>query len=488
MAGIGFELRKLFTGKGYLDSIKAYFVSSLVTVGPMILCITLMTVLQILLMYVGVDFSQRELFLSAMVYAFVFSLVVASIFIMLASRYIADMVFIKDYNQIIASFYGVIVVCLPIGGLLGGIFYQRSPIDLPFKLAAYLFYMELIVIWIQAIYISLFRDYFKILIGFLTGVVTAIILSCVALLFTEVRAVLGLLISIDIGFFVIMVSYMHYLKRFLSDTDRNIFNFISYIDRYPSLIFICFFYNLGMYSHNFVFWLSEYGVRAADTYSFAPFYDVPMFYAYFTIVPTLVLFVVTVETSFIEKYKNYYGNINNGGNYQEIEMAKKEMSVVLAQEISYIMEVQLFFSIISLLIGRKLLPKIGMTGLSIDIFSILVLGCYVFVLMFVIILILLYFDDRKGALITTSFFLPSNILFSMLTLQWGEAYFGLGFFISGFCSLLIGLGRLIYYIRNIDYYTFCSQPILYKEQIGLFTKLSRLLEKKNAGSDAGRSR
>ena len=234
-----------------------------------------------------------------------------------------------------------------------------------------------------------------------------------------------------------------------------------------------------MYSHNFVYWLSEYGVTIGNTFKFSPIYDVPMFYAYFTITPTLVLFVVSVETEFFKKYKSYYQSILRDGNYHEITAARKEMSSVLVQEISYIMEMQLVFSIISIILGRKLLPSVGLIGLSIDIYSILVLGCYVFVMMFVIALLMLYFDDRKGALATVAIFLVTNIILTRVTLQMGESYFGVGFFLSSLVSLIIGISRLAYFIKNINYYTFCSQPILYVEKSGVFTKLSKMLEKKS---------
>lgn len=478
MAGIGFELNKLFKGKSFIENIAAYSVSTAVTVGPMILCILLTTVLQRFLIAAKVAFSVRELFQATTIYAFVFSLVVASSMIMLISRYIADQLFQKKYERIMSSLYGVLSFTLVIGGIIGFVFLSFSPMSFFFKLSAYLFYMELIIIWIQSIYISLFKDYLKILRGFLYGVSTSIILGYIVVFHTNFEPVLGLMISIDIGFFIIVASYMQYFIKYLSENDRNIFRFIGYFDKYPSLIAISLFYNIGMYSHNFVYWLGDYSVTIGETFRFSPIYDVPMFYAYFTITPTLVLFVVTVETSFYIKYKNYYNCILKDGNLQEITTAKKEMSSVLVQEISYIMEIQLVFSILSLIVGRKYLPLVGLVGLSIDIFSILVLGCYLFIMMFILVLILLYFDDRKGALFSVTIFIITNFALTKITMDMGQTYFGTGFFLSSLISLIIAITRLAYYIKNIDYYIFCSQPILYKEKTGLF---SRLIDKMDRG-------
>ncbi len=46
MAGIGFELKKLFKERSLFYDIKAYFISSLVSIGPVFLCILLITVMQ----------------------------------------------------------------------------------------------------------------------------------------------------------------------------------------------------------------------------------------------------------------------------------------------------------------------------------------------------------------------------------------------------------------------------------------------------------
>lgn len=471
MAGIGFELKKLFDGKSFPDYIKAYFVSAIVVAGPMILCIGMLTIMQLLLQRAEVNQAQNALFFSGMVYAFIFSLIVTGVFSTVVSRYIADMLYLKKYDLISASFYGVITVCLPIGGILGAVLFQSAPVDLLIKLAVYVLYMQLIVIWVQAIYVALFRDYASIFAGFLAGVAIAIIGSYVILKVTDVKPVLGLFLAINLGFFTIMFSYMHRLSRYIGGTKESIFGVLSYFAKYPSLVAIGTFYYLGIYAHNFVFWFSDYGVREAGALRSAPFYDVPMFYAYLTIIPTLILFVVAAETSFFEKYRKYFGLINSGGTRSDIEAAKKEMLTVVDREFSYIMEVQLFFTIMSLLIGRKVLSSLGLSPQSIDIFGTLVLSCYLFAMMFVIIQVLLYFDDRKGALVIVSFFLLSNTVASMLTLNLGEAYFGLGFFVASLSSFIIGISRISYFTKNIDYYVFCAQPMTQQDNSGLLARI-----------------
>ncbi len=81
--------------------------------------------------------------------------------------------------------------------------------------------------------------------------------------------------------------------------------------------------------HNFLFWTSELGVRIGGTYIYAPTYDVPTFYAFLSIMPSMIMFMVSIETSFYDKYKKYYSLITGKGNFTDIENAKKDMTRTL---------------------------------------------------------------------------------------------------------------------------------------------------------------
>ena len=54
-----------------------------------------------------------------------------------------------------------------------------------------------------------------------------------------------------------------------------------------------------------------------------PSYDSSMFLAYLTIVPALVLFVVSIETRFFEQYITFYADIQNHATLQRIRQNHK---------------------------------------------------------------------------------------------------------------------------------------------------------------------
>src|SRR5690606_10078528 len=173
-----------------------------------------------------------------------------------------------------------------------------------------------------------------------------------------------------------------------------------------------------------------------------------------------------------EKFRIYYLNVLEGGTIQDIALAKKQMQKVLTREISFLMEIQLLFTIIAIALGIKFLPGIGFTMEQLDLFIILALAYFLFIILFVFTHILMYFDDRKGVIWTGAIFFMLNIIGTYLMMKVGLD--GLGIFIAAFIALIIVISRLLYVLRNIDYFTFCSQPIYQEKSKKLDRKSTRL--------------
>jgi len=478
MAGIGFELKKLFKGAGLFSRVRAVAYSALVSLGPFVLCTIIIAAILLLMNFVDISYKERELFIATVVYCFIFSQVFAAGFKMVITRFIADMIFTEKFDMILPSFYGLLSVVLPLAGTAGIIFFWSSPLYFVLKLASYLLFMELIMVFIMMEYLSAVKDYMKIVKSFLAGILAIVVLAFVFLKYSDIDAVTGMLVALDTGFIVIISSLFVYLKRFYGKSSCRYFNFLVHFDKYPSLFFAGLFYTVGMYVHNFLFWTTGLGVRIGDTYVYAPIYDVPTFYAFLSIMPSMVMFVVSVETSFYEKYKAYYALITGRGNFKDIENARKDMTRVLWSEIRNILELQLFFTLVFIAAGSYVLPRLGLTQLSVDIFNLLALGAFMSITMMIIMLILLYFEDRKGALFISGSFLASNIAFTYLTMNYTESAYGLGFFGSALLSLIVALIEMTVYLKNINYHTFCGQPVIHREKTGVFGRLILLFTPK----------
>ncbi|MED3553174.1 exopolysaccharide Pel transporter PelG [Cytobacillus praedii] len=462
MAGIGFQLKKMFNERGLLANVRAYSYSAIVTVGPLALCILLMTVAQQLLISVNTPYAERELFLAATQYALIFSQIITGGFNLIVSRYVADQLFLEKFENILASMFGVISICVLLGGISAFVFFSFSPLDLTFKIVAYILFVELIIIWIQCMYVSALKDYMKIVKSFFIGVFISGLAVFICIKFLQIYSATAMMICLDIGFFFMLIKFTQYIRDFFKVNNFKYFLFLSYIKKYP-LLFICgFLYTLGLYGHNFIVWQGKYQHVVENTFVIAPFYDVPVFFAYLSILPAMVLFVVTVETNFYEAYKTYYNRILNSFPLKEILSAKRDMFKVLSLELSFIAEMQLFVAVCSIAIGLKFLPLLGMTYDQIQLFIIFVLGFLFFIIMYTVVLLLLYYDDQKGASWTTAIYTVGSMLITFIFLYIGN--YGFPIFIAAFISLLFGLWKLTKYLNRIDYYTFCSQPIVPKKK------------------------
>ncbi|KHD37516.1 hypothetical protein NL50_04885 [Clostridium acetobutylicum] len=469
MAGVGFQLKKLYNHKSLLLDFRTLMYSSIVIVGPQLLCIAAIAFFQIIMSNANVSFKDKELFLASTLYCFIFSQIITSGFSMIITRYISDKLFAKEYNKVLPSLYGVISICVFIGGVIGAVFFYKSPINIFTKFFTYILFIGLIVMWLETSYLSALKDYMKIVRSFLIGFVTSGVLGIIILKVTHINPIQISLLCFDIGVFIIVTLLMFYIKSFFKSSEKGYFDFLKYFDRYFSLFLICFFYTFSLYIHNFIFWSGSLKEVISHTYIFATMYDVPTFYALLTTFPASIIFSISLETSFYDKYKDYYSQITLGGSLKEITNARKSMISVLYQQIFRLMEIQLFFSVVFIALGHYLLPFVGLPQISIDIFKSLTLGAFCSISMFTIILIDLYFENRKGALISTSVFLILNTVFTFISLKLGQNYYGVGYFLASFISVIVAFVNLNKFLVNIDYITFCSQPIIYKEREGIFS-------------------
>lgn len=114
MAGVGFELKKLFAKEGIINRLKAYTFSSTVIVGPMLLTMFMILGMQIIMVNFDFPYFLRQLFLSGVIYSFIFSYLITSIFSLLLTRNIADLIYTRAYSDILHHLYRLLHVLLPL--------------------------------------------------------------------------------------------------------------------------------------------------------------------------------------------------------------------------------------------------------------------------------------------------------------------------------------------------------------------------------------
>lgn len=476
MAGVGFDLKKLFVGSGAIRKVRAYAYASIVCSGTMLLAVVLLLGIQTIAKLYGATDRESELLIALMVYALMGSLLLSSVWQILLSRYVADQLFVGALELVMPSLFGSSLLLMVPGGLLYGLFLSSAQaIPLLDRFLNWALFMELITIWLQMTYITAVKDYRRILRVFFAGVVAALLLG--GLLLTLKAPVLtAMMTALVCGYGVMMIGFTRVLLNYFPAGNGSPFAFLQWISKTPELVWIGFFSMAGAFVHLVLMWFSPYGETVEGLFRHASAHDAAAFFAFLITIPANVNFVVSVEVNFYQKYKRYFAAVTDSGTLSELGLARDDMINVLQQEIFKLAQLQVFFMVAYSVLMRYFLETIGFTNQMIGMFQMMCIGYSAYAVGNSLMLLQLYFNDRRGALMTSFVFFSTNFVITLFTMQGSPSYYGIGLAIAGAAMYVAGLLRLMTYVRKIDYHVFCGQPMLAHQKTGRFTMLADRME------------
>lgn len=464
MAGIGFELKKIFRKEGISRLVSGAAYSTLITVGPTIMVIFTIVLLYYILNLIAVPYNERELLSSTILYVFIFSLLTTSGFNGVMSRYIADKIYEEKYDDILPSFYTGIFLNTLVGAILGIPFILRvifiGEVDLMFSFMSYCFFIVMIITFYSMIYLSATKDY-KIIALYYTIGMTVTFISAILFHIAGLITIKAILYGITLGFFVIAFLEFSYMKKYFNSNSKNYKDCLHYFIDHKEICFCNFFYILGLYIHNFVFWTHPSRIVIAKSYVSMQSYDMASCLAMFTNISTIIIFTVMAETKFHDKYQ-LYNEAVIGKTLKDINITKKSMFRLLMQQINYLVGIQVVITMIIFLMAIIILPVLGFAGSVIAIYPSLTGAYFVIFLMYCNIIFMFYFDDNKGAMFTSIVFCLSVLLGSVLSIKLSESLYGLGAFLGGFVSWSVSYFRIRYMEKHFDEHIFCRGNILKK--------------------------
>jgi len=477
MAGIGFELKRLFSQRGIVLKLRANVYASLIVAGPMVLGFLLLLGAKIISTWAGATSYQQDLIIVVITYSILFSLLLASSLMFLLARYIADSIYLKEYKRILPSMYGSISVLLIIGGLGWGIFLYLSKMPWLYSILSFVLFCEGIVVWIQVNYITAIKDYKKILVGFLVGIATGLF---VGFILTQIQfdVVASLLVGACVSYGIVLIDFTLVLHQYLPKGSGSSLRFLEWIEKYPTLTFIGFFTTLGLFVHLMLMWSSPWGVQVQGLFYHAPPHDIPALLAFVTSLPSIVNFVTSVEVNVYKKYRLYFTLLNGKSPLRDIKKVEEEMLSVLKEELFYLSLQQIFVTIISIVVIGEILPylNLGFTSIMIGLFRVLCVGYGLYAIGNCLMIFLLYFSNYKSALIASIFFLTVNIIGTLYTVSLPEVFYGFGFVAAGAAFYLSSLILLSSHSNHIIHFIFSTQTVFFVEKKGILTRLARKLD------------
>lgn len=400
MAGIGFELKKLFRRKGMLAGLRAYGYAGIICTGPMLLGVLLQGGLLLLCGWAGAPRAARDLLVCMVTYTLLASLTVTSFFSMPVTRFVADQLYEERAERVLPSFAGACAVQLALGCVGYGAFLLASGATFCQGLLCLWLFAELVVCWTAMSYLTALKEYRGILIAFAAAVGAAFGAGWVLVFWLGVPVVEGFLAATALGYGVMLGLDVRLLCRFFPEREGSPWRFLRWVKRYRTLALTGLLLDLGLFAHLVIVWLGPLGVQVKGLFYGAPYYDVPALLAFLSILTTTVNFVVSVEVQFYPRYRTYYSLFNDGGVVGDIKAAEEEMLAVLNRELYYTALKQLFttaavISLETLVLGY--LP-LGFNDLMHGCLRTLCAGYGLYAVGNTVLLILLYFTDYKGAL------------------------------------------------------------------------------------------
>ena len=415
MAGIGVRLNRIFEKNTLTTNMIGFFYSTLVTVAPMFAIIINLVLMEYFLKFSTLGYAQRELFSCTILYTFIFSLLTASPFNAVLSRYMSDIIYEERYQDILPCYHIGMVLNIALSCLIGIPFclweHFVGGVSVAYVFAGFWCYISLVLVFYSMIYLSICKDYQRIAQYYGAGMLLAFFLSL----------------------FLRYVLHWGIVTNFL--------------------------YILGLYIHNFVFWKTDMKMVVVNSFVCNQPYDMASCLAMFTNISATIIFISRVEMYFHEKYKLYSEAVIVGRG-ADIQNTKKRMFRQLASELMTLARIQFIISVVVYLICIVVLPTIGISGLTMKIYPSLAIGYFILFLMYSAIIFLYYFNDMKGAVLTSVVFCLVTFVGSIISTHLSAIWYGMGVVAGSFAGWTMAYFRLRWVEKNMDMHIFCSGTLI----------------------------
>ncbi len=451
MAGIGFELNKLARRDDLLGIAGAYLHSLFAIAGPWLF--TVVALACITFFWGGNDSAEMMNFRGVIVYNFSFSLALSAPVYMIMTRYLADQIHVKNVTTtptvMLESLMLVFLCNLPLAIFFYGIYFDM-PLDL--RLAGFSNMFLIAGVWCLGVYLTALKDFSAITWTFIIGMAIAVI---GALHFGHHSAA-GMLAGYNVGLALIVFMLA---ARIFAEYPYHLtseFAIKPYWKKYWELAVGGLFYNMALWVDKWIMWYAPEAVQLPSKMRFFPDYDSAMFLAAMTILPSIAMFVFSIETDFFHHSRRFYGNILAHASLRRIRQFHQRIMDSILEGGRNLVLLQGIVAFLVILLAPQIFKHIHMFFVQLAIFRLGVLGSFFQVLILFSTIILSYFDCRRANMWIFVFYFGANTILTLLFMQLGYAYYGYGFFLASALSFFVAAAVLFAHTRKLVYHAFIT--------------------------------
>ncbi len=457
MAGIGFELRRLLRKNTLVGLIEAYAYAGIIGSGPWVFSIVGILLIGIFSASVVVpDFLVTQ-FQTSVTYLVASSLILTGLVQLAFTRFVSDRLFEKKKAMILPNLHGLLLLVFTAAGALGtlALFVLLPGQGLLYRLLMLAGFVLMCGVWVLTVLLSGMKRYRAIVILF--GASYALIVA--AALWLRSYGLEGLLCGFVGGNLLLMLGmWVLTVRDFRMPGPLITFDFLRRDWLYPSLMAIGFLYNLAVWIDKFMFWsFPPTSDPIIGRLQASLIYDLPVFLSYLSIIPGMAVFLVRIETDFVEYYDRFYDAVRSGGSLEYIENMRDEMVYAIQQGLSEIGKIQALAVLVTFVAGPALLDALGISQLYLPLLHVQVVGAGLQVGLMAILNVFFYLDQRRLVLYLCIEFVVLNCLLTAASLALGAAFYGYGFTLAVLITLVTGLWALSRQLGRLEYETFMLQ-------------------------------
>jgi uncharacterized membrane protein len=453
MAGIGFAIRKL-TSRGDLFGLaRGYLHAAFAASGAWIFTILTLAALTVIGPRVGA-YDDVQTFRLVVVYDFAFSLVLTGPVTMVVTRYTSDCLFANDVSGLPGCLLGGLVLVYATQAPVALWFYTTvATLDGLTAAAAVICYLLVAGTWVVSVFLSTLKEFAAVSRAFALGM--AISLASAVGLAPSLGAA-GMLLGFALGLVVIQFTLIARVFAEFPYAALAPFAFLPYFRRHWELAAGGAVYYAAIWVDKWVMWGAPERERLTSGLVSYPDYDSALFLACLTMVPSMAVFIVAVETDFFERYQRFYRGISRHATYDEIVRNQQGLVGSVFEGARKLLLLQGGLAAATIVSAPWVFDLIGVNYAQMGMFRLGVLAV-VFHLLFVFLSILLsYLDLNRSVLWLSTVLLVANAAFTWAARTAGFAYYGYGYFLAAVVTFLVAVFVAMRYLDDLPYHTFIS--------------------------------
>lgn len=448
-------MRRLSREQTLTGLVSALGHAAVVAAGPWIFTIVSLATITFLTERVA-GLSTLATFRAIVIYAFAVSLVLTAPVTIVATRLVADALWLKKPERVRPLLFGAYVVAIVFvsAGVSVLAVYFRMPLVLGVALLAAS--LTVALIWVALSFCGAVRDYRGVTIAFGAGLLASVLLATAAAV-RELGAAWiawGFVSGLGLTFLLLTMRVLDTFPGRLIRPEAGFEMILGGFAAYRHLALGALAGTAAVWIDKWIFWFSPIGETVAGGLVHAPLYDSAMFIASLVIIPALSVFVVQLETEFFERYQRYYSTISTHGTLRQIEAARVHLASGTLEQLVLVSVMQVGICAILVLSAPLLVELLNLQFQQISILRYGALGA-VFQFIFISSTsILLFFDRRRLFLALQTLFLILNAGLTLLSVHLGETYFGVGYFAACLVASLLAYLAADRTLERLNFLTF----------------------------------